>query len=496
MRRVHRAPVAIIGAGPAGLTAAWELCRNGVPPAVVEADSIVGGLSRTAEYKGFLYDIGGHRFYTKVALVEAIWRAILGDDLLTRPRLSRIYYRGRFFSYPLEPRNALRHLGPTEALLCILSYLHAKARPVLPEETFDVWVSNRFGRRLFETFFRSYTEKVWGIPCHEIRAEWAAQRIRGLSLRSLLIDAIRPAAGGRRSDIRTLINSFEYPRHGPGMMWGRMADIVTAQGASILLNHPVRRVRWRPGAVTAVETGGGAIECGSAISTMAIRDLLHAMDPAPPAAVVKAADKLHYRDFILVLLIVRARDLFPDNWIYVHEPGVHVGRIQNYKNWSPEMVPDAEFTSLGMEYFASEGDRLWSRSDAELVELGKCELARLGLAHSAAVVDGTVLRMRKAYPVYDEAYERALGIIREFLEHLPNLQLAGRNGMHRYNNQDHSMLTGLLAARNILGADHDLWEVNADSDYLEEGTALTQDQLRGLAETQPVVPRKIARTGS
>jgi protoporphyrinogen oxidase len=478
------------------LTAAWELCRNGVHPTVVEADSIVGGLSRTAEYKGYLFDIGGHRFYTKVALVEAIWREMLGDDLLTRPRLSRIFYRGRFFRYPLEPRNALAHLGPIESLQCALSYVRAKVRPVRPETTFDVWVSNRFGRRLFETFFKSYTEKVWGIPCEEIRAEWAAQRIRGLSLRSLLVDAFRPQPNGKRSEIRTLINSFEYPRRGPGMMWTRMASVISNLGGSIRLNQPVRRIRWRPGAVTAIETASGVFECSHVISTMAIRDLLHALEPTPPAGVLRAADELHYRDFILVVAIVRGRELFPDNWIYIHDPSVHVGRIQNYKNWSPDMVPDPETTSLGLEYFASEGDHLWSRSDAELLELGRNELERLGLARASDVVDGTVLRMRKAYPVYDEGYERALGVIRRFVEqHLPNLHLAGRNGMHRYNNQDHSMLTGLLAARNIMGAKHNLWEVNADSDYLEEGVGVTPDELAALSATQPAVARRVARTG-
>jgi protoporphyrinogen oxidase len=487
--------VAIIGAGPAGLTAAWELCRQGLKPTVLEADSIVGGLSRTAEYSGYLFDIGGHRFYTKVGVVEAIWRQLLGDDLLTRPRLSRIYYRGRFFRYPLEPRNALANLGPLEAAKCVLSYLRAKLLPIRPEETFDVWVSNRFGRRLFETFFKSYTEKVWGIPCREIRAEWAAQRIRGLSMRSLLLDALRPPPDGQRSGIRTLINSFEYPREGPGMMWRRMADVVTAAGGSILLNHPVERICWRPGGVTAVETSTGRFECGHMISTMAIRDLLHALDPAPPAPVLRAADDLHYRDFILVVLIVRARALFPDNWIYVHDPSVHVGRIQNYKNWSPDMVPDASMTSLGLEYFASEGDHLWTRTDSELLALATSEIARLGLAETAQVTDGTVLRMKKAYPVYDEGYESALTIIREFLRQLPNLQLAGRNGMHRYNNQDHSMLTALLAARNVLGANHNLWEVNADAEYLEEGAALNSEDLRLLAETEPAVPRRVARTG-
>ena len=485
-------PVVIIGAGPAGLSAAYELSKYQVKALILEAGEMVGGLSRTAEYKNYCFDIGGHRFFTKVSLIEQMWREVLGDDFITRPRLSRIYYRNRFFRYPLEPLDALAKLGPLETARCVLSFLKARLLPEKPEDNFETWTCNRFGRRLFEIFFKSYTEKVWGIPCREIAAEWAAQRIRGLSLTSLVWNAIRPAPRDKQQIIKTLVHQFEYPRRGPGMMWSKTRRIVESRGAKVVFHAPVERIEWEPGRVIALHAGGRRYEGGQFISSMPIRDLIRCLDPAPPAPVAAAAADFHYRDFLTVALICRGENLFPDNWIYVHDGSVKVGRIQNYGNWSPEMVPEPGMSCLGLEYFCFEGDDLWTSPDADLLERGKRELEHLGLVKRENVVDGVVLRVPKAYPVYDATYKRGVEAVREFLKTVPNLQLVGRNGMHRYNNQDHSMLTAILAARNILGGNYDLWQVNVDAEYHEEtDQQLNADELQAFEASQPLVPERL-----
>ncbi len=488
-------PVIIIGAGPAGLSAAYELTKSGVQPLILEATNTIGGISQTAEYKGYLFDIGGHRFFTKVELVNQMWRDILGDDFLQRPRMSRILYRGKFFNYPLEPMNALLGLGPLEAIHCGLSYARAMLFPMKPENDFATWVSNRFGRRLFKIFFESYTEKVWGMPCSKISAEWGAQRIKGLSLWSAVLNAFRSKRAPKDKVIKTLIHEFEYPRRGPGMMWERARDIVKSRGARVVMNAPVTRIVWEQGRVRGVEAGGQFFGGSHVISSMPIRDLIRSLDPQPEPNIRNAAADFNYRDFLTVALIIKADALFPDNWIYIHDTRVKVGRIQNYKNWSPEMTPDPRMTCLGLEYFCFEGDDLWTKPDADLVALGGEEIARLGLARKDQIVDGTVVRMPKAYPVYDDGYKRGIAAIQQFLQQVPNLQLTGRNGMHRYNNQDHSMLTAVLAARNVLGANYDLWQVNADSEYHESGEQTTEDDFKQLERTQPLVPNELVLKG-
>jgi protoporphyrinogen oxidase len=485
-RRHLKHPVVIIGAGPAGLTTAYELSKHNISSVVLEKSSTVGGLARTAEYKGYLFDVGGHRFFTKVSMVERMWREMLGEDFLRRPRLSRIYYNSRFFHYPLKPWNALRGLGLLESIRCGISYLNARLFPASPEDSLEAWVSNRFGRRLFEIFFRVYTEKVWGIPCSEIRAEWATQRIRDLSLTAVAWRALRPRRNAdKRRAIKTLIHEFEYPRRGPGMMWEKFREIIERGSSRVVLGAPVDKILGESGRVLATRAGGTTYEGDHFISSMPIRELIECLEPSPPEHLWKARNEFSYRDFLTVALIVRGRNLFPDNWIYVHDPAVKVGRIQNYKNWSPDMAPDPETTCLGLEYFCFEGDSLWRLPDRELIELGKKEVAELGLADAAAIIDGTVLRVQKAYPVYDRSYERALAAARELESAMPNLQLVGRNGMHRYNNQDHSMLTGILAARNIMGGDHDLWSVNADADYQEQGEEIAGEELADLVRARP-----------
>ena len=461
----------MIGAGPAGLTAAYLLAKRGFKVTVLEGTAIVGGISQTAQYKGYRFDIGGHRFFTKIAPVQALWEELLGDEFIDVPRLSRIHYHGRFFNYPLKAMNALAGLGPVNALRIVASYLHAKMYPSPVEDNFAQWVTNRFGKRLYEIFFRTYTEKVWGIPCTEIRAEWAAQRIQGLSLARAILSST--ALTRRNNDIKSLIDTFKYPRHGPGQMWEACSDALVAMRGTVLMQHQVETVELTGGSATAVtaRTPNGTVRIAAdhVISTTDIRSLVRALGDAVPEEARAAANGLRYRDFLVVALIFNRAALFPDNWIYVHTPGVQVGRIQNFNNWSAEMVPDAGHTCLGMEYFCFEGDGLWESSDADLITLASREIEILGLASASLVVDGTVVRMKKAYPIYDAEYRGHLDNVREVIDPIPNLHSVGRNGMHKYNNQDHSMYTAMLTLDNMAGtARHDVWAVNTDFEYHEE----------------------------
>jgi protoporphyrinogen oxidase len=473
----------IVGAGPAGLTAAYELSKQQATVVVLESDpTYVGGISRTVNYKGFRFDIGGHRFFSKSRQVEDLWTEIAGDDMLHRPRSSRIYYRGQFFTYPLKPFEALSKLGIIESLLCVLSFVAARIRPKRHPKTFEDWVSNQFGKRLFRIFFKTYTEKVWGMNCSEISADWAAQRIKGLSLAS----AIRHALLGRRKSknreqlVKTLIDTFRYPRQGPGMMWESCAEKICKLGGKVMLGRRVVACRFESASnvwtVIARNSDGDLEEYRAEhlISSMPNRELVGQIEPQLPDAAVHASRCLRYRDFLTVGLIVKDRGRVSDNWIYIHDPKVQVGRVQNYKSWSPEMVPDPRFSSYGLEYFCFEGDGLWATPDHELIELAKRELQEVNLAASADVIDGCVIRQPKAYPVYDDAYQQHVDTIRRFLEeHCPNLHLVGRNGMHKYNNQDHAMMTAILTAKNILAGEreYDVWAVNQDAEYHEAGAA-------------------------
>ena len=467
--------VLIIGAGPAGLTAAYEASQLHLPSTVLEADDHVGGLSRTVSYRGYRFDIGGHRFFSKVPFINALWHEILGEDFLLRSRLSRIYYRGHFFTYPLQAIDALTGLGPVEACHMLLSYLWAQLFPSKEETNFEQWVCNRFGTRLYHLFFKTYTQKVWGMPCTEIAADWAVQRIKNLSLSEALRTALLGTSRGQDGQIMTtLIAQFHYPRFGPGMMWERCEARLAARGTATLRGVRVERIRHQRGRVVGVSgrtIAGEKVELHGdhCISTMPLRDLVHALDPAPPDSVLQAATHLRYRDYLTVVLIVKRASLFPDNWLYVHAPEVKIGRIQNYKNWSPDMIPDPSRTSLGLEYFLWDKDPEWSWSQEQLIDLGRRECARLGLITPSEVEDGTVVRMPKAYPIYDQKYHDNITTIRQYLTSIPNLQTIGRNGLHRYNNQDHSMLTGVYAARNIVGEQHDVWSVNTERVYHEAG---------------------------
>ena len=493
----------VIGAGPAGLSAALELSRHGTPVTVVEKDGVVGGIARTLEFMGCRFDVGPHRFFSKSAEIESLWTEVLGDQIRPVSRLTRILYRGRYFDYPIRASNAFLNLGPFETARCLASYARARLRPVAEPKSFEDWVSNQFGHRLFEIFFKTYTEKVWGISTRELSADWAGQRIRGLNLVEVIRNAVVPAAlrrrrgrgraggagggraggggaggGGERAIVKTLVDAFRYPRLGAGQMWETVAARLAAAGHPVRLGEEVVAVRHAGGRVLSVVTRdrrGGTLDvlASEFISTMPIRELIAKLQPSAPSFVQAAADALGYRDFITVNVVVDRADVFPDQWIYVHDPGVKVGRISNFKNFSNAMVADSGLSGLGMEYFCFETDGLWHWSDAELLDLGRRELVKLGVCRADEVKAGMVYRQPKAYPVYDGTYLQHLAVIREWLARaLPNLWLVGRNGMHHYNNQDHSMMTGILVARNIAtGTNYDPWLVNTDAEYHEEERA-------------------------
>jgi protoporphyrinogen oxidase len=478
--------VAVIGAGPAGLTAAYLLRKQGVAVTVLEADPhLVGGIARTASYKGYHFDIGGHRFFSKSKEVEDLWTELLPHDLLERPRSSRIYYRGKFFSYPLKAGEALVKLGILESTRCVLSYWRARLFPKPDPKNFEDWVCNHFGRRLFEIFFKTYTEKVWGMSCKEISADWAAQRIQGLSLSAAIANAVLPRREpkDRSQAIKTLIGSFRYPRKGPGMLWQACAAKVREMGGEIRMGERVVGCAYdestRSWTVTHADASGArrTTVAEHVISSAPIRELASGLRPPLSSAALEAAGRLKYRDFLTVVLILEEKHAFDDNWLYVHDSQVRVGRIQNFKSWSPEMVPDPSMCCYGLEYFCFEGDGLWTAKDAELIELGKKELAQIGLARAEDVVDGCVVRQVKAYPVYDDDYAKNVEIVRRELEaRFPTLHLIGRNGMHKYNNQDHAMMTAMLCVKNIVAGEtlYDLWRVNQDAEYQEAGERAAQ----------------------
>ena len=486
-------PVAVLGAGPAGLTAAYRLARGGRPVVVFEAEPNVGGLARTEVRDGYRFDLGGHRFFTKAPEVEALWHEVLGDEFLLRPRMSRIYWNGRFLDYPLNGRDVIRKLGPIELLRSLCSYAWAVVTPNGREDTFEQWVTNRFGKRLFTLFFKAYTEKVWGVPTSELRAEWAAQRIKGLSFFSAAKSALVGNGGNR---VKSLITEFSYPRFGPGQMWEAMRDEIVASGGEVRVSSAVERLEMRDGRVVAVHAGGERLECSDVISSLPLGAIARMVDADVPAAVRESGDGLRYRDFLTVALVIDGRDLFPDNWIYVHEPGVQVGRIQNYRSWSPWMVPDPAKACVGLEYFCFAGDDLWSARDDELVTLATQELERLQLTSPGAVERGFVTRVPKAYPMYDEHYAERVAQLREWVDSLKNLQQVGRNGLHRYNNSDHSMLTAMRAVENVLhGAGHDLWAVNAESVYHEEDVP-EQHPYRRLPVAPSGAPAEASTAGA
>ena len=492
--------ILIVGAGPAGLTAAYLLTKAGRRVTVLERDpTYVGGISRTVNYKDFLFDIGGHRFFSKAKEVVDLWRELLPDDFISRPRLSRIFYGRKFYAYPLKAFEALFKLGLLNSAACVASYGWAKLFPVKRPKTFHQWVRNQFGERMFSIFFKTYTEKVWGMSCDEISADWAAQRIKGLNLATAVIDALTRSLGlkgkGGGETVKTLIETFEYPRRGPGMMWDAAAAKTKAQGGQILMGCSLETAAWDAAAevwtVTARDAKGAVrtLTARQVISSAPIVELAAALSPAPASR--PQAQALRYRDFVTVALVAKNAKNFPDNWIYIHDPSVKVGRIQNFRSWSPEMVPDPELACLGLEYFCFEGDGVWTARDEDLIALAAREIGQIGLIDPADVVDACVVRQPKAYPVYDDAYQANVEAVRADLEaNFPTLHLVGRNGMHKYNNQDHAMMTAMLTVENILAGErrYDVWQVNEDAEYSEAGVSGAVEALK----SERLVPRKAA----
>ena len=512
----YQVDVAIIGAGPAGLTAGYLLSKQGLKVAIIEKDTrYVGGISRTVEHEGYRFDIGGHRFFSKSQQVVDLWNEILPDDFIQRPRMSRIYYEGRFYSYPLRAFEALRNLGIWRSTTCMASYAWSRLFPIAEVKSFEDWTSNQFGKKLYSIFFKTYTEKVWGMPCNEMSADWAAQRIKGLSLGAAVIDGLKRSLGlnKRPNDgmqTKTLLETFRYPRQGPGMMWEAARDKIVAAGNHVLMGHAMKQLAsdgqggWRLSA-TRVDAQGNpqgetVIRARHAISSAPMRELAARLHPLPQSTL--EASRLKYRDFLTVALKIRSEDLFPDNWIYIHDSKVRVGRVQNFRSWSPEMVPDESVACVGLEYFCFEGDDLWASSDEDLIKLATKEMDILGLVDPAKVIGGAVVRQEKAYPVYDDEYAANVAAMRHELEAShPTLHLVGRNGMHRYNNQDHAMMTAMLTVENILAGErvYDIWCVNEDAEYHEAGnegaqTAIparpvSEDQAAALASVRDVPTR-------
>ncbi|MDB5511695.1 MAG: hemY [Enterovirga sp.] len=491
----------VIGGGPAGLTTAYTLAKAGFDVTVLEADPRqVGGISRTVEHDGFLFDIGGHRFFSKQKEVVDLWNEILPDDFIERPRLSRIFYKGKFYAYPLRALEALKNLGIVESAACVLSYGMARLKPIAAPKTFHEWVRNQFGERLFSIFFKTYTEKVWGMSCDDISADWASQRIKGLDLATAIRDGLARSLGWKSAPkngevVKTLIESFRYPRKGPGMMWDEAARKIRGFGGHVLMDRQVdglafdrARQIWT---VSALRSNGTreTFTARHVVSSMPLRELADSISPKPLS--LFQARALKYRDFLTVALIARTDKDFPDNWVYIHDPSVQVGRVQNFRSWSPEMIPEPGYTCLGLEYFCFEGDGLWTMPDEELVALAKREIGHIGLIAPADVVDAAIVRQPKAYPVYDDSYRDHVDAIRrDFERSYPTLHPVGRNGMHKYNNQDHAMMTGMLTARNIMAGErlYDVWGVNEDAEYSEAGSEGASASLGGLR----MVPRKVA----
>ena len=466
--------VLIIGAGPGGLTSGLLLARAGHKVIIYESDpQQVGGLSRTVAHRGFRIDIGGHRFYTKEPEVQKFWQEALGEDLLVRKRISRIFYKKKFLKYPLRPLDLLFKLNPLESLGFVCSYLLSQFSGASSHENFERWIIRKFGKKLYLAFFKSYTEKVWGIACHEISSDWAVQRINNLNIGSLLKNFFYDLLWMRKQQIKSLIEEFEYPVYGPGMLWEKVAANIVELGGEIRFNSRVMGSRQDPQSLKwRLELMGGELsaEADQLISTAPLQEFISGIEPRPHHELFERLQEFRYRGFITVALMFKGKNPFPDNWIYIHETKVKVGRIQNYGNWSPGMVPSAEYVCLGMEYFCQKDDEFWMKTDAELFLLAQEELRQLRISFEENEIDFKVIRCPNAYPIYDMDYKKRLEDVKTYIGRFENLHLVGRNGLHRYNNQDHSIKTAMLVCENIKLSyrRYDPWNVNQDAEYIEE----------------------------
>ena len=456
----------IIGAGPAGLAAGFKLSGQKISTVILEKDAQPGGISRTICYKGNYFDIGGHRFFTKNKEVFGWWHDLLKEDFLKVPRSSRIFYNGKYFDYPISVKNVLFGLGFGGAILILASYIKARIFPLRAEASLEQWLTNRFGKRLYRIFFKNYSEKVWGMPCENISADWAAERIKGVSLSAAVRNAI---SGGRNNKIKSLISEFYFPRLGAGMMYEAAARKIIAQGGEIKFNSEVVKIKHVERKIISLiyrDTLTGnlfEIEGSDFCSSMPITSLVERMEPSVSGQVLDVCKKLRYRSLILVFLVLDTKDFCQDTWIYIHSPLVKAARIQNFRQWSKDMLADLKTSTLGVEYFCDEQDGFWRQSDEVLKDLAVRELEKIGLAKGKVALDSLVVRVPKAYPVYERGYQQALDVIKGFVSGFPNLQCMGRYGLFHYNGMDHSVLTGFLAAQNLMGAGKDLWNVNVET---------------------------------
>jgi protoporphyrinogen oxidase len=473
-----KGPILIVGAGPAGLTAGYELSKKRKNVVILEADpQYIGGIARTIFYKEYRFDIGGHRFFSKNKEVERWWADILKKDFLKRPRLSRWYYRGKFFCYPPKPLEILKIFGFLESTKIIISYLKYKLFPIKPEESLGDWCVNNFGYYLAKPFFIDYNTKLWGISPKKISKDFASQRVKGISMINTLKNAIQKTINPKnRKVIKSLIDEFNYPKYGPGQLWEKVSQEIKNNNGKIFLGHKVVKINHAKGKIISVEAQNEnkrvVIKTEQVLSTMPLKELILSLSPKPPEEVLEAARNLKFRDFITVALMIDKKEISPDNWIYTHDEGIKAIRVQLFKNWSPFMVPDENKSCIGFEYVCKEGDSLWKLSDKELIELAKKELNELNFAKSSEVFDAKVVRLKNVYPIYLIDYKKNVKIIKDYLRKnfIDNsLNPLGRGGLHRYNNMDHSMVTSFLTVENILKNKHnDPWGVNEDAEYHEE----------------------------
>ncbi|MCH7504592.1 NAD(P)/FAD-dependent oxidoreductase [PVC group bacterium] len=466
----YRKGALVIGAGPAGLACALELGKNQVKTTVIEREAQVGGLCRTVVRNGNYYDIGGHRFFSKNKEVNELWHDVLKDDILYVKRKSRIYYRSKYYHYPLRLLNVVQNLGLCNSLLCVGSYAWSLLKKPGDDKTFEGWVINRFGARLYKIFFKTYTEKVWGIPCKKLSSDWAVQRIQGMSMKRAILDAVFK---NQSRKTKSFIKNFLYPMYGPGQFCQKLQKFTEQFGVDYRCETDVISIHHNHNRVTHVyarqkDSRMSEYHADIFFSSIPISVLLERFDPKPPKEVMDSVSQLNFRSFLVVNLVLNKENIFDDNWIYIHEPKVRVARIQNYKNWSHYMVKDLTKTTLGMEYFVNENDDVWSMTDADLINQALGELQGLNLCPRDKYLEGFVIRVPKVYPIYDEFYQEHLNKIKEYLSRFKNLQVMGRCGMFRYDNSDHAILTGLFAARNFFESHYDLWAVNTEKEYHEE----------------------------
>ena len=468
-------PIAIIGAGPAGLTAAYQIAKRTAQVELFEASPGVGGLARSIPLWGQTVDIGPHRFFSSDTRVNSLWLEVVGQDYEMVDRLTRIYYKKRFFHYPLKPFDALFNLGIVEAAHCVLSFLGEKIRPTPQDGSFESWVCGRFGRRLFEIFFKTYSEKLWGISCRDLDADFAAQRIKKLSLWEAIKNGL---LSGRGNQHKTLVDQFAYPRDGSGMVYDRMADFVRAQGGQIHLRTPIEKVLVEDGRACGLQLRDGSERRFShIISSMPLTQMVARL-PDLPAPIAEANSKLTFRNTIIVYLRVEHPNLFPDNWLYVHSNDLQMGRITNFRNWVPSLYGDSQDSILAIEYWCYGQDEFWNRDDEDLIELARRETIATGLTRGAAIPEGKVHRIPRCYPVYGRGYKQHLLPIQEYLSGIRDLHVIGRYGAFKYNNQDHSILMGMLAAENVLDQTrHDLWGINTDYENYQESSIITRSGL-------------------